>query len=214
MDAWAIRYPTFTPDVADVIRDLTLRHLAGASITGLRHWSGEEPMTNTTSRSGSRPRSASTPRSSIDQPTDATPRPYDCPWTHRARRGSITRRRSIPRCAPCARCRRGWDRAPRPAHARCAAALMNVRDIAEDARMASRVTSIRESAGVRRNGIPRQPAAPSSCRLEDHSMAKPIIKTNRRATECVPGFPAWTRSMHFDHATIVTDDIDVHAAFR
>ncbi|WP_404944707.1 sugar nucleotide-binding protein, partial [Ralstonia pickettii] len=26
MDAWAIRYPTYTPDVADVIRALTLRH--------------------------------------------------------------------------------------------------------------------------------------------------------------------------------------------
>ncbi|MCA8256577.1 SDR family oxidoreductase [Burkholderia sp. AU31624] len=79
MDAWAIRYPTYTPDVADVIRDLTLRHLAGASITGLRHWSGEEPMTKyDIAQRIAAALGIDAALKRIDQPTDATPRPYDC----------------------------------------------------------------------------------------------------------------------------------------
>ncbi|RDT03386.1 SDR family NAD(P)-dependent oxidoreductase, partial [Burkholderia contaminans] len=79
MDAWAIRYPTYTPDVADVIRDLTLRHLAGASITGLRHWSGEEPMTKyDIAQRIAAALGIEAALKRIDQPTDATPRPYDC----------------------------------------------------------------------------------------------------------------------------------------
>jgi len=45
MDAWATRYPTFTPDVAVVIRQLLERHEIGESVTGVMHWSGDEPMT-------------------------------------------------------------------------------------------------------------------------------------------------------------------------
>nr|WP_232356164.1 SDR family oxidoreductase [Burkholderia vietnamiensis] len=79
MDAWAIRYPTYTPDVAQVIRDLTLRHLAGAPVTGIRHWSAEEPMTkyDIAQRLAAAlgRRAALAP---IHAPTDATPRPYDC----------------------------------------------------------------------------------------------------------------------------------------
>jgi len=45
MDAWATRYPTFTPDVAVVIRQLLERHEVGESVTGVMHWSGDEPMT-------------------------------------------------------------------------------------------------------------------------------------------------------------------------
>lgn len=79
MDAWAIRYPTYTPDVADVIRDLTLRHLSGASITGLRHWSGEEPMTKyDIAQRIAAALGIEAALERIDQPTDATPRPYDC----------------------------------------------------------------------------------------------------------------------------------------
>ncbi|WP_321781684.1 SDR family oxidoreductase [Burkholderia pyrrocinia] len=79
MDAWAIRYPTYTPDVAQVIRDLTLRHFAGASITGIRHWSGEEPMTKCEiARRIATALGIEASLAPIEQPTDATPRPYDC----------------------------------------------------------------------------------------------------------------------------------------
>lgn len=79
MDAWAIRYPTYTPDVAQVIRDLTLRHLSGASSTGIRHWSGEEPMTKyDIARRIAAALGIEASLTPIDQPTDTTPRPYDC----------------------------------------------------------------------------------------------------------------------------------------
>ena len=108
MDAWAIRYPTFTPDVADVIRDLTLRHLAGASITGLRHWSGEEPMTKyDIAQRIAAALGIDAALKRIDQPTDATPRPYDATWTHRAcaprdRSRDAVRYRAARRAARCA----------------------------------------------------------------------------------------------------------------
>ncbi|MBN6732726.1 dTDP-4-dehydrorhamnose reductase family protein [Burkholderia multivorans] len=79
MDAWAIRYPTYTPDVAGVIRDLLHRHLAGASVLGIRHWSGDEAMTKY--EIAQRIADALGLRASlapIDTPADATPRPYDC----------------------------------------------------------------------------------------------------------------------------------------
>ncbi|KVE07931.1 dTDP-4-dehydrorhamnose reductase family protein [Burkholderia anthina] len=79
MDAWAIRYPTWTPDVAQVIRDLTLRHLAGKSVTGIRHWSSEEPMTKyDIARRIAAVLGIDASLAPITQPTDATPRPYDC----------------------------------------------------------------------------------------------------------------------------------------
>ncbi|AIO37471.1 methionine adenosyltransferase 2 subunit beta [Burkholderia cenocepacia] len=79
MDAWAIRYPTYTPDVADVIRDLTLRHLAGAPVTGIHHWSGEEPMTKyDIAQRIAAALGLDAALARIDTPADATPRPYDC----------------------------------------------------------------------------------------------------------------------------------------
>ncbi|WGY73163.1 SDR family oxidoreductase [Burkholderia cepacia] len=79
MDAWAIRYPTYTPDVAKVIRDLTLCHLAGESVTGIRHWSGEEPMTkHDIAQRIAAALGVDASLTPIDQPTDATPRPHDC----------------------------------------------------------------------------------------------------------------------------------------
>ncbi|ALX17311.1 NAD(P)-dependent oxidoreductase [Burkholderia cepacia JBK9] len=79
MDAWAIRYPTYTPDVAEVIRALTLRHLAGETVTGIRHWSSEEPMTkHDIAQRIAAALGIDASLTPIDQPTDATPRPYDC----------------------------------------------------------------------------------------------------------------------------------------
>jgi dTDP-4-dehydrorhamnose reductase len=45
MDAWATRYPTYTPDVAYVIRGMLERHAAGEAVCGIAQWSGDEPMT-------------------------------------------------------------------------------------------------------------------------------------------------------------------------
>ena len=45
MDAWAIRYPTFTPDVALVIRQLLESRRRGEVVNGIVQWSGAEPMT-------------------------------------------------------------------------------------------------------------------------------------------------------------------------
>ncbi|MBW0451123.1 SDR family oxidoreductase [bacterium M00.F.Ca.ET.228.01.1.1] len=79
MDAWAIRYPTFTPDVAFVIRQMLEHHVEGNAIRGIVHWSGDERMTkyeiamrlaealNLDARL--------TPQHA---PTDATPRPHNC----------------------------------------------------------------------------------------------------------------------------------------
>ncbi|MGS0894361.1 dTDP-4-dehydrorhamnose reductase family protein [Burkholderia stagnalis] len=79
MDAWAIRYPTYTPDVAEVIRDLTLRHLSGSPVTGICHWSGEEPMTKyEIARRIAAAFGVDASLAPIAKPTDATPRPYDC----------------------------------------------------------------------------------------------------------------------------------------
>ncbi|WP_240648012.1 dTDP-4-dehydrorhamnose reductase family protein [Pararobbsia silviterrae] len=80
VDDWAIRYPTFTPDVAVVIRQLLERVAAGRPVTGIHHWSGNEAMTKyaialeLAARLGLDPahiRAQSTP-------ADTTPRPYDC----------------------------------------------------------------------------------------------------------------------------------------
>jgi dTDP-4-dehydrorhamnose reductase len=45
MDAWAIRYPTFTPDVAFVIGQMLDHHARGDTVCGVAQWSGAEPMT-------------------------------------------------------------------------------------------------------------------------------------------------------------------------
>jgi dTDP-4-dehydrorhamnose reductase len=79
MDAWAIRYPTFTPDVAVVIRQMAEFHEAGCTITGIEHWSANEPMTKFEIAQ----RIAHVlklPARLIPQtaPTDDTPRPRNC----------------------------------------------------------------------------------------------------------------------------------------
>jgi dTDP-4-dehydrorhamnose reductase len=79
MDAWAIRYPTFTPDVAHVIQQMLECHARGATISGIAQWSGDEPMTK--HEIALRLAHALHLDARIVPqytPTDATPRPYNC----------------------------------------------------------------------------------------------------------------------------------------
>ncbi|RDU98149.1 dTDP-4-dehydrorhamnose reductase family protein [Trinickia dinghuensis] len=79
MDAWATRYPTYTPDVAYAIRGMLEQHADGKTIRGIAQWSGDEPMTKfeIASRIARalcidarlEPQAAS---------VEATPRPRDC----------------------------------------------------------------------------------------------------------------------------------------
>jgi dTDP-4-dehydrorhamnose reductase len=79
MDAWAIRYPTFTPDVAFVIRQMLERHARGEAIRGIVQWSGDEPMTKheiaIRLAEALQLEARLTPQHT---PTDATPRPHNC----------------------------------------------------------------------------------------------------------------------------------------
>ncbi|MGV2293614.1 SDR family oxidoreductase [Trinickia sp. YCB016] len=79
MDAWATRYPTFTPDVASVIRQMLERHARGDAICGIAQWSGDEPMTkfDIAARLAEALQldARLTPQHT---PVDATPRPRDC----------------------------------------------------------------------------------------------------------------------------------------
>jgi dTDP-4-dehydrorhamnose reductase len=79
MDAWATRYPTFTPDVAVVIRQLLQRDSSGAAINGLVHWSGDEPMTKfDIAQCIARVLGIEARIAPQFTPTDATPRPQNC----------------------------------------------------------------------------------------------------------------------------------------
>ncbi|MGF6664942.1 dTDP-4-dehydrorhamnose reductase [Paraburkholderia atlantica] len=79
MDAWAIRYPTFTPDVAVVIRQMLERHARGETISGIVQWSGDEPMNKyeiaVRLAEALQLDAHLTPQHT---PTDATPRPHNC----------------------------------------------------------------------------------------------------------------------------------------
>jgi dTDP-4-dehydrorhamnose reductase len=79
MDAWATRYPTFTPDVAFVIGQMLERHARGEPVCGITQWSGDEPMTKydiARRLAGAlRIDAQLTPQ---HMPADATPRPRDC----------------------------------------------------------------------------------------------------------------------------------------
>jgi dTDP-4-dehydrorhamnose reductase len=79
MDAWAIRYPTFTPDVAFVIRQMLALHARGETIRGIVQWSGDEPMTKyeiaVRLADALQLDAHLTPQST---PTDVTPRPHNC----------------------------------------------------------------------------------------------------------------------------------------
>jgi dTDP-4-dehydrorhamnose reductase len=80
IDDWAIRYPTYTPDIAIVIRQLLERHAQRATVCGTFHWSGTEALT----KYGIALKLAAALR--LDTagivaqaaPADSTPRPYDC----------------------------------------------------------------------------------------------------------------------------------------
>lgn len=45
VDAWASRYPTYTEDVAVVIRQMADAKVAGKDMSGVFHWSGDEALT-------------------------------------------------------------------------------------------------------------------------------------------------------------------------
>lgn len=79
MDAWATRYPTFTPDVAVVIRGMLEHHASGATISGITQWSGDEPMTKfDIAQRIARVLNVTAKLAAQRAPTDATPRPRDC----------------------------------------------------------------------------------------------------------------------------------------
>ncbi|HTJ95710.1 MAG TPA: SDR family oxidoreductase [Pararobbsia sp.] len=80
IDAWAIRYPTLTTDVAVVIRQLVERAADGVPVAGIHHWSGDEAMTKHDIALALAARLRLDPTHIIAQsaPVDATPRPYDC----------------------------------------------------------------------------------------------------------------------------------------
>ncbi|NIE64978.1 SDR family oxidoreductase [Burkholderia sp. Ax-1719] len=79
MDAWATRYPTFTPDVAFVIRELLTRCADGDAVRGLAQWSGDEPMTKyEIALRIARALGIDANLIAQTKPADATPRPRDC----------------------------------------------------------------------------------------------------------------------------------------
>ncbi len=46
VDHWATRYPTYTPEVAEILRQMTVYRLTkDAAFSGVYQWSGREPMT-------------------------------------------------------------------------------------------------------------------------------------------------------------------------
>jgi dTDP-4-dehydrorhamnose reductase len=79
MDAWATRYPTFTPDVAVVIRQLLECHEIGESVTGVTQWSGDEPMTKfDIARRIAQVLNIDACITAQQTPIDTTPRPQNC----------------------------------------------------------------------------------------------------------------------------------------
>lgn len=79
MDAWATRYPTFTPDVACVIRELLIRHADGRAVCGIAHWSGDEPMTkHQIAQQLADVLGVNARLVPQTAPADTTPRPRDC----------------------------------------------------------------------------------------------------------------------------------------
>ncbi|WP_116136864.1 dTDP-4-dehydrorhamnose reductase family protein [Trinickia diaoshuihuensis] len=79
MDAWATRYPTYTPDVAYVIRGMLELHAKGQAVCGIAQWSGDEPMTKF--EIASRIARALAIDARLEPQTtsgEGTPRPRDC----------------------------------------------------------------------------------------------------------------------------------------
>lgn len=78
MDDLAIRYPTFTPDVARQLAVLA-PHVAGRALGGIFHYSGEEPMTKHLMALTMAPLIGCDPAQCLpDHRPPAVPRPYDC----------------------------------------------------------------------------------------------------------------------------------------
>lgn len=79
IDAWAIRYPTFTPDVAFVIRQMLERHADGNAVCGIAQWSGDEPMTKfEIAKRLAQALRLEARLAPQEASADATPRPRDC----------------------------------------------------------------------------------------------------------------------------------------
>ncbi|VXC12518.1 dTDP-4-dehydrorhamnose reductase [Burkholderia sp. 8Y] len=79
IDAWATRYPTYTPDVAVVIRGMLEHHARGTTISGITQWSSDEPMTKfDIAERIARVLKIDAKLVAQREPTDATPRPRDC----------------------------------------------------------------------------------------------------------------------------------------
>ena len=79
MDAWATRYPTYTPDVAYVIRAMLEQHAKGQAVCGIAQWSGDEPMTKfDIAVRIARALSIDARLEAQTASADATPRPRDC----------------------------------------------------------------------------------------------------------------------------------------
>ena len=79
MDAWAIRYPTYTPDVAVVVRQLLERHARGEPVCGTVQWSGDEPMTkHDIAQRLANALQIDAQLTPQHTPTNATPRPHNC----------------------------------------------------------------------------------------------------------------------------------------
>ncbi len=77
MDDLAIRYPTYTPDIARQL--LRLAPIAGKSLTGVIHYSAEEAMTKYLMALTMAPLIGCAPTQCLpDTRPPAVPRPYDC----------------------------------------------------------------------------------------------------------------------------------------
>ena len=79
MDAWATRYPPYTPDVAYVIRGMLERHAEGEAVCGIAQWSAQEPMTKFEIATRIA-RALRVPARLVPQAAsmETTPRPRDC----------------------------------------------------------------------------------------------------------------------------------------
>ncbi len=80
MEHWATRYPTYTPDVAVVLRQMAERRLADPAFKGIFHWSGDEPMTKYEMALAFAPLLRFDPSRLIADatPPAGAPRPKDC----------------------------------------------------------------------------------------------------------------------------------------
>jgi len=79
-DHWAIRYPTHVDDVAVVCRQVLERQESHGDMSGILHWSGDEPMTKYEMALAMAPilgRDSSTLRP-VTNPPPGAPRPQNC----------------------------------------------------------------------------------------------------------------------------------------